>query len=118
MQAQKYRIIAVSGTGQVSYSNFFTFRRESKILVPDAFTPNGDGLNDTFSAKGIYVDQFKMTIYSRWGQVIYDTSDRTKGWDGTIDGQLAAAGQYLYRIEVQDLTGLKTVRTGTVLLIR
>lgn len=118
VQAQKYRIIAVSGTGQVSYSNFFTFRRESKILVPDAFTPNGDGLNDTFSAKGIYVDQFRMTIYGRWGQVIYATSDRTKGWDGTADGQLAVAGQYMYRIEVQDLTGLKTVRTGAVLLLR
>ena len=118
IQAQKYRIIAVSGTGQVSYSNFFTLRREVKILVPDAFSPNGDGLNDEFLAKGIYVDQFRMTIYNRWGQVIYATSDKTKGWDGTADGQPVALGQYMYRIEVQDLTGLKTVRTGAVLLIR
>ena len=118
IQSQKYRIIAVSNTGQVSYSNFFTLRRDVKILVPDAFSPNGDGLNDQFLAKGIYVDQFRMTIYNRWGQVIYATSDKTKGWDGTADGQSLAAGQYLYRIEVQDLTGLKTVRTGAVLLIR
>lgn len=118
LESQKYRIIAVSNTGQRSYSNYFTLRRESIILVPDAFTPNGDGLNDEFTAKGIYGDRFSMTIYDRWGQVIYATSDRTKGWDGTASGQSLAAGQYVYRIDLQDLTGLKTVRTGTVLLIR
>lgn len=118
VQAQTYRIVAVSNTGQVSYSNFFMLRREANILVPDAFTPNGDGLNDDFTAKGIYADRFRMTIYNRWGEIIYSTTDKTKGWDGTADGQLLAAGQYLYRVDVQDLTGLKTVRTGTVLLIR
>lgn len=118
LESQKYRIIAVSNTGQRSYSNYFTLRRESIILLPDAFTPNGDGLNDEFAAKGIYGDRFSMTIYDRWGQVIYATSDKTKGWDGTADGQSLAAGQYVYRIDIQDLTGLKTVRTGTVLLIR
>ena len=118
LQSQKYRIIVASNTGQRSYSNYFTLRRESIILVPDAFTPNGDGVNDEFVAKGIYVDRFSMTIYNRWGQVIYATSDRTKGWDGTANGQSLAAGQYMYRIDAQDLTNLKTVRTGTVLLIR
>ena len=119
IQSQTYRIIAVSATGQVSYSNFFTFRRDVKILVPDAFTPgNGDALNNEFVAKGMYVDRFSMTIYNRWGEVIFSTTDKVKGWDGTADGQPMAAGQYMYRIEVHDLTGIKTVRTGTVLLIR
>ncbi|GAB3491778.1 hypothetical protein GCM10027341_05170 [Spirosoma knui] len=118
LQSQKYRIISVSNSGVVSYSNFFTFRREAKILVPNAFTPNGDGQNDEFVAKGIYVDQFRMTIYDRWGSVIYSTTEKAKGWDGTENGQPALAGQYMYRIEVEDLTGLKTVRTGALLLIR
>lgn len=118
VQSQKYRIVAVSSAGVVSYSNFYTLRREAKILIPDAFTPNGDGMNDTFIPKGIYVDQFRMTIYDRWGAVLYNTTDKTNGWDGTATGQPMLPGQYMYRIEVQDLTGQKTVRTGALLLIR
>ncbi|AQG78044.1 gliding motility-associated C-terminal domain-containing protein [Spirosoma montaniterrae] len=118
LQQQKYRIVATTSTGAVSYSNFFTFRREASIFVPDAFTPNGDGMNDEFLAKGIYVDAFRMTIFDRWGTVVYSTPYKTKGWDGTINGQIAMPGQYMYRIEIEDLTGQKTVRTGGVLLIR
>ncbi len=118
LQQQKYRIVATTATGTVSFSNFFTFRREARIFVPDAFTPNGDGMNDEFLARGIFVDTFRMSIYDRWGTVIYSTTDRTKGWDGTNNGQIAIPGQYMYRIEIEDLTGQKTVRTGGVLLIR
>ena len=118
LQTQRYRIIAVSANGTISYSNFFTFRREARILVPDAFSPNGDKLNDTFLAKGIYFDQYRMVVYDRWGEVVYTTTDKTQGWDGKINGQLAEQGQYMYRIEVTDLTGFQTVRTGAVLLVR
>lgn len=118
LQSQKYRILAVSDGGLVSYSNYYTFRREARIVIPDAFTPNGDGMNDTFVAKGIYLDRFTMNIYSRWGEVVYSTTDKSQGWDGKISGQDATPGQYMYRIEVTDLTGQKTVRTGALLLIR
>lgn len=118
LQSQRYRVIAVSTSGVVSYSNFFTFRRDPKILVPDAFTPNGDNMNDQFLVKGLYVDQFRMIIYSRWGEVVFSSTDKTKGWDGMIQGQPALEGQYMYRIEIEDLTGQKTVRTGAVLLLR
>ena len=118
VQSQKYRVIAVSEFGTISYSNFFVFRREAKILVPDAFTPGNDNMNETFLVKGVYFDQFRMTIYDRWGEVVFTSTDKNGGWDGRINGQLAQPGQYMYRIEVTDTTGLKTVRTGAVLLIR
>ncbi|QJW88250.1 gliding motility-associated C-terminal domain-containing protein [Spirosoma taeanense] len=118
LQSQQYRIIALSAGAGSSYSNFFTFRRESKILIPDAFTPNGDGINDVFIVKGVFVDQFRMTIYNRWGEVLFSTTDRTKGWDGTVNGEMAPVGQYMYRVEVTDTTGQKTVRTGRLLLLR
>lgn len=118
LQQQRYRIIATSTTGDISYSNFFRFLRDVKIFMPEAFTPNGDGMNDQLLAKGIYVDQFSMTIYDRWGEVVYNTTNKTEGWDGKINGQDATHGQYMYRIEIIDLRGLKTVRTGSVLLIR
>ena len=118
LQSQKYRVIAVSDGGTISYSNYYTFRREARILIPDAFTPNGDGMNEEFLPKGIYVDKFTMNIYTRWGEVVYSTTDKSQGWDGKINGQPAGVGQYMYRIELIDLTGLKTVRTGALLLIR
>ncbi|WP_293870611.1 gliding motility-associated C-terminal domain-containing protein [Spirosoma sp.] len=117
-QTQKYRIITASSDGTVSYSNFYTFRSEVKIWLPDAFTPDGDGMNEVFLAKGIYLDQFRMTIFDRWGEVVFTTTDKQQGWDGTVNGQRALEGQYLYRIEVIDQTNLKTVRTGGVLLVR
>lgn len=112
-----YRIMANSA-GATSYSNYITISRDAKIIVPDAFTPNGDRMNDEFLPKGITVDRFLMTVYSRWGEVVYSTTDKTKGWSGQINGAPAATGQYMYRIEVEDLNGQKTVRTGAVLLIR
>ena len=112
-----YRIIAIAG-GKTSYSNFITLYGEAKIWVPDAFTPNGDQRNDEFLPEGILTDRFLMNIYSRWGEIIYSTTDKAKGWDGSIKGQPASVGQYMYRIEVEDTGGQKTVRTGAVLLIR
>ena len=118
LQSQRYQIQAISSDGTISNSNYFTFRREVKVYAPDAFTPDGDGVNEVFLVKGIYFDQFKMIIYDRWGEVIYSATDKNQGWDGKINGQNAIKGQYMYRVEVVDLTGVKTVRTGAVLLIR
>ncbi|GAB3693927.1 hypothetical protein GCM10027592_14280 [Spirosoma flavus] len=118
LQTQRFRVVALSSNGVRSYSNFFSIELQARILVPDAFTPNGDGINDVFVAKGIYVDKFSMTIYSRWGEVIYNSTDKSKGWDGNANGQVASSGQYMYRIEMIDLLGTKTVRTGALLLVR
>ena len=54
------------------------------FVVPNAFTPNGDGLNDTFRpvATGDLIRQFSMVIYYRWGQMIFETSDYSAGWAG------------------------------------
>jgi len=118
LQSQKYRIIATSSGGQQSYSNFFTFRRESRIFVPDVFTPNGDGANETFVVRGVFVDKYRINIYDRWGSVVFSTTDVNTSWDGTINGQQATEGQYMYRIETEDLTGQKNVKSGAVLLVR
>ncbi|QJD78057.1 T9SS type B sorting domain-containing protein [Spirosoma rhododendri] len=115
---QRYRIIATSAQGVVSYSNFYTLRRSTPLFAPDAFTPNGDQVNDIFLVKGTTSDLFRLTVYSRWGQAVFSSTDITKGWDGTVGGQPAIEGQYMYRIEVEDSDGQKTVRTGGVLLVR
>ncbi|UFH56575.1 T9SS type B sorting domain-containing protein [Spirosoma sp. KNUC1025] len=112
-----YRVVAKSGT-YTSYSNYVVFEREDQFTVPGAFTPNGDNMNDEFLPKGLYAERFQMHIYNRWGEVLYSTADKTKGWDGLINGQPANVGQYMYRIEVIDISNQTIVRTGSLLLIR
>ena len=69
------------------------------IYVPTAFTPNGDGKNDLFKILGTEaVTVFNLTIFNRYGQVVFQTSDKSKGWDGTIKGKPAIPGGYVYHL--------------------
>lgn len=72
---------------------------EGRIIIPNAFTPNDKGGNEVFKAEGYSVANFKMTIYSRWGQKLYETDDINKGWDGTFNGKPCQEGVYVYMID-------------------
>jgi len=93
------------------------------FYIPNAFTPNGDGLNDTFGAipKYDYVNRYKMSIFNRWGQMIFETTDINAGWDGTYQGSPVMLGAYVYRIVYEEFgqqpMDAKVVE-GTVMLIR
>ena len=89
---------------------------ESPFLVPNAFTPNGDGLNDTFRpvATGDLIRQFSMVIYNRWGQKVFETSDPSIGWDG----EDAPAGVYSWVISFSDMVGKVAKIKGSVTLVR
>jgi gliding motility-associated-like protein len=117
-QLFRYRILAYAqGVPQLSYSNFYVFTRDALVFVPDAFSPNGDTVNDTFFAKGQFVDKARMIIYNRWGQALFETEealDPLKGWTG----EGFPEGTYVYRLEVTDLMGKGFVKTGTLLLAR
>lgn len=91
-----------------------------QIYVPNAFTPNTDGLNDNF--KPVFFGQtdfFEMTVYNRYGQLVYQTSDKDKGWSGNFLSVLQPAGNYVWYIRYRFL-GLVNIEslTGNVLLIR
>jgi gliding motility-associated-like protein len=74
------------------------------IYIPNAFTPDGSGINDYFSAKGQEISEFKMMIFNRWGDLIFQTNYISKGWDGRANGgsEIAQDGVYVYKIEVRD----------------
>ncbi len=87
--------------------------------VPNAFTPNNDGLNDVF--KPIPVDIFHTDIFricDRYGSTVYQNNDVTKGWDGTNKQVKLAAGTYVWFIKGTDKYGKKISMKGTILLIR
>jgi gliding motility-associated-like protein len=72
------------------------------IYVPNAFTPNLDEINPIFRAYGTNVKEFQMDIYDRWGRLIYTINELNEGWDGTLNGNLAPIGQYVYKITYQN----------------
>lgn len=118
-QEFEYQIRARSQNGAfLSYSNVILYRREAALFLPDAFSPNGDGINDTFKPNGSFYDNFQMIIYNRWGQSIFQTTDPGAGWDGTINGDRAPQGPYVYKVIIRDNTGKDFVKKGTVMLLR
>ena len=71
---------------------------ESMLLVPNVFTPNGDGANDEFRVAYRSLKEFHCEVYNRWGTLVYSWDDPAKGWDGKIGGKPAAEGAYFYVI--------------------
>ena len=90
-----------------------------RLVIPNAFTPNHDGVNDTFSAlplEGLET-VLELTIYDRWGEKVYVGTGKSAAWDGTIDGQPAPSDVYVWRMVV-DCNGEKTPVTMEVTLLR
>jgi len=92
---------------------------ERSIVVPSAFSPNGDGRNDTFKpiVKGNFA-KFEFTVYNRWGQIIFKTNEINRGWDGLVNESAQSAGLFIWVCRYQ--VKRKEARTikGTVTLIR
>ncbi|HVG40582.1 MAG TPA: gliding motility-associated C-terminal domain-containing protein [Chitinophagaceae bacterium] len=90
------------------------------LAVPNAFTPNNDGLNDLFyPANAVKAENLQFTLYNRWGELIYKTNDWKKGWNGTVNGKPQQAGIYIWMLQYTDRDTKKSrEQKGTVMLIR
>jgi gliding motility-associated-like protein len=91
-----------------------------RIYIADAFTPNGDLLNETFGPDGLAMGakNSKLTIYNRWGAEIFSSSDITHRWDGTYNGSPVQSGVYSYLFETDDYKGARHYYSGVVTLLR
>jgi len=95
---------------------------ESRVRIPDAFSPNGDGKNDRFLIMGIGLVKH-IVIYDRWGVKVFERSnfypvDAGSSWDGMVGGQPAPVGTYVYFVEMECPGGGGFARRGTVVLVR
>ncbi|MEO8820096.1 MAG: gliding motility-associated C-terminal domain-containing protein [Ginsengibacter sp.] len=89
------------------------------IMMPTAFTPNGDGMNDIFRVKHSFpVKQFYMIIYDRWGEKVFETDNINNGWNGMFKGQPASQDSYVWMIRFVDINNLKQQLKGIITLIR
>ncbi|GAA4456492.1 T9SS C-terminal target domain-containing protein [Nibrella saemangeumensis] len=94
---------------------------DPRVVTPEAFTPNGDGVNDAFSVFTAYITDFDLKIFNRWGEVIFHSDDPEKRWDGTYRGALYPSMLYAYVISFKSQyfpERPKEVKRGSVLLIR
>lgn len=82
---------------------------ESKLEFPNAFSPNGDGINDIFKAKDGYksITEFHATVFNRWGQKIYSWDDPSGGWDGKSNGKDVSQGVYFLLVKARGADGRK-----------
>ncbi len=118
-QAYVYIVRAVPTEAGVSLaaSNPVTVIKDPNLFYPTGFTPNGDNLNDTFNVFGQYVTAFQMSIFNRWGQLLYTTRDLDQGWDGTFNGQTMPEGTYTFVAEITDFAGRTFRKSGSFFLL-
>jgi gliding motility-associated-like protein len=94
------------------------------LFIPNVFTPNGDGVNNTFIARGEGLRNIKVSIFDRWGRLMASknldvpATGQVDLWDGTINGNPAAEGVYFYSVEYTTLRDIKGTRNGQVTLLR
>ena len=87
-----------------------------EYFIPNAFTPNGDGTNDTFKAIGLYRNiRYNMQIYNRWGEMVFETDDLDTGWNGLVRGARCPPETYVWIIHV-DFLGQDIVTNGSIVL--
>ncbi|MFA6923632.1 MAG: PKD domain-containing protein [Bacteroidales bacterium] len=89
------------------------------IYIPNSFSPNSDGLNEYFNAS---IDQelkkFKLLIFTRWGELIFESNSQTQGWDGNYQGKIVSIGVYVYQLKVTYDSGEEYQRIGSVTVLR
>lgn len=90
----------------------------SSVFTPNAFTPNGDGNNDVYLVYGTGIKEFSITIFSRRGELVFETNDINHGWDGTYRGQNASAEVYYYKVNYIDGLGKPHRKVGNITLIK
>ncbi|MBC8553991.1 MAG: choice-of-anchor L domain-containing protein [Candidatus Brocadiales bacterium] len=113
------QLFATTSNGcQNNVSKNVTIHPDFAVFPPNAFTPNGDGENDTFEIKGAGISQYLLQVYSRWGELIFESTSLENHWDGTYNGNLVAIGTYVYSINYRSMLNREYTINGTVTVIR
>ena len=117
---QTFTVKAFTPEGCESYGDVTVkIYKGPDIYLPNAFTPNGDGVNDIFRGIPVGLKQFNyLKVFNRWGQLIFYSTDYNKGWDGTWMDQKQPGGVYVVLASGIDFKGNAIDKRGTVMLIR
>ena len=112
-------LVVSAGTGNCTAQAFWTLRVVNDWYVPNAFSPNGDGINDMFLVYGPQIEDGTLTVYDRWGEQIFQTQQPlTTGWDGTFKGEPMNPAVFVWVLQVNNGSDLTLIEKGEVTLIR
>jgi len=116
-----YRVVALRNQNNSieSVSNAVVVEKPYALYSPNAFSPDEDGINDLFKISGQGIVDFQIEIYNRWGQMVYKSSNLSKGWDGTFKGKNLPTGTYVYKIKTSKYgVEQNLVKSGSFALVR
>lgn len=88
------------------------------IYVPNAFSPNGDNVNDKMYVRGLNLEEIDFKIFDRWGELVFETTDQSIGWDGTFKGEKVDPDVYVYHLRVTCFDGQENLIKGNITLMR
>ncbi|HEY9116288.1 MAG TPA: gliding motility-associated C-terminal domain-containing protein, partial [Roseivirga sp.] len=91
-----YEVRVVDANGCETSYEIEVVERFPKIFIPNAFSPNGDGNNDTFKPVTDCQLNYYMQVFNKWGTIVFSSEDINVGWDGTFQGEMVQAGEYSY----------------------
>jgi len=113
-----YQLLVTADNG-CSASAKTTINVSSTLQMPNAFTPNGDGRNDLFRIPPSSPEKvISFAVYNRWGEIVFFTTNGSRGWDGTFHNHQQPDGSYIWKIEYEDAGGARIQTSGNVMLVR
>ena len=91
---------------------------ETDVYLPNAFSPNGDGVNDILYVRSNFIESMELIIYNRWHQEVFRTTDQSIGWDGTFGGEILTPDAYAYFLDVVCINAVEYTNKGNVSILR
>jgi gliding motility-associated-like protein len=88
------------------------------VYLPSVFSPNGDGENDVLYVRGQGIASFELRIYDRWGEMVFQTTDLSSGWDGSFRGRKMDNGSFVYMLQVDFSNGEQLKEKGSISIIK
>ncbi len=95
-----------------------TVTQDWNIYIPNAFTPNKNDINDVFFPVGYGISEIELMIFDRWGEMIFKSDDKAKGWDGTYKNTLCKQDVYVYIVNFKTMSYQEEKRIGRVTLLK
>ncbi len=117
LSSTTYTVVLIDANGCRATDQVTVFVNGS-LFVPNTFTPNGDGVNDSFSARATEVKEFRLLVFNRWGEEIFAATQLSQSWDGSYHGVSSPIDTYVWRVDLTELNGKKRTVFGHVNLVR
>lgn len=119
LETTEYCVTVTNTTGCTNNACItINVEKASTLYIPDAFTPNNDGLNDWFYTPNSNITEFSILIFDRWGTIVFKSNDIETAWDGKYKGAAAEEGVYVYKIDAAGYDKAFYLKTGHVTLVR